>query len=139
MSDTPPPSPDRVHRILADAERRRLVRVLADVDRCLPVAAVVQRLADRTGGVGRGPSRRLDDDGEADGAGRPDSGPSNRELRIRLHHDHLPRLAAADLVEFSAETRVVRPTEALRAVAERLVLPEAETETEAVLDGAEGR
>lgn len=138
MSETPA-STDRIYRILADAERRRLIRLLADVDRCLPVAAVVERLADRTDDEERAPSRRTRENVETDGAGRPGSGPSNRELRIRLHHDHLPRLEAADLVEFSAETRVVRPTEALDVVAECLVLPEAETVTEAILDGPEGR
>lgn len=138
MSDTPP-SADRIHRILADAERRRLVRVLADVDRCLPVAAVVERLAERTDGGMRAPSRRQSDDGEDAGGGNPGSGPANRGLRIRLHHDHLPRLESAGLVEFSAETRVIRPTETLRVVAERVALPDAKATTKTVLDGADGR
>ena len=45
-----------------------------------------------------------------------------RRVRINLHHNHLPRLAEAGLIEYDEET--VAPTPRLETVAQTLPLPD---------------
>lgn len=63
-----------------------------------------------------------------------------KQVRISLHHVHLPKLAEAGLVDYDPEQRVVDPTERLDGVRRRLSdlaesdLFEADLESEAPLE-----
>lgn len=103
------PSLDAVFELLADRRRRYALYYLAEVgeDRALDVEDVAARVAewerewDSAGGAA---------DSTGDEPGATDSAPTDRQERVRvdLHHNHLPRLADAGLVDYDARTGTVR-------------------------------
>jgi len=77
---------DAVFEVLADARRRRIIRILRTQDGdTIPVPALAQALASR-------------EPGESE----PD------QLTISLRHVHLPKLDATGVVEYTAERAQVR-------------------------------
>lgn len=95
-------TPDQVHRLLNDTERRQLVVVLSDIDHCVPLTTLTERM-----------SERLD-------VPNSDTREFCESLRVHLHHSHLPLFADAGVVEYNADQRLVRPTPKLEAVTERV-------------------
>ncbi len=77
---------DRVYRLLADEQRRAVLAVLLERDGEMTLEDLRSRLADRVG--------------------------DERHAGIRLHHVHLPKLAAAGLIEYDSDHLVVTPTDA---------------------------
>lgn len=134
------PSLDAVFELLADRRRRYALYHLAEVgeDRALDVEDVAARVAewerewDATGNpadaTGGGPESTDSTGGKSDAAdptggpadatgaepGATDSTSTDRRERVRLdlHHNHLPRLADAGLIDYDARTGTVRSREA---------------------------
>lgn len=74
---------DAVHSVLAHEERRAIVRILAANDAPTSVSALVRQVVeDREPG-------------------------SESDVRIRLHHQHLPRMTEASVVAYDPETERV--------------------------------
>lgn len=88
MTDSPQRRPDMetVHRVLADPQRRRLLRYLGHEDG----TATVTELAERLSGAER-------------------EGNASDRTRIRLHHVHLPMLAAAGVVDHDEDRVAITP------------------------------
>lgn len=86
-------APD-VFDAMANERRRQVVAVLAGESTATDLSTLVDRVANRL------PSDRTD----------PTSRPALRQLRVSLHHQHLPKLAAAGLVEYDAEAETVEST-----------------------------
>lgn len=79
-------------RRFADARNRAILTVLRGADGPLDVTDLADELVDRADGT-PGPAERED---ELD------------EVRIRLHHNRLPRLAEAGLIKYDPDTNQVR-------------------------------
>ncbi|WP_290812156.1 hypothetical protein [Halovivax sp.] len=79
---------DAFHALLADSRRRRLLAHLRR-HRQSSLAECVRAIVEREG------KRSLADDG------------ARERVAISLVHDHLPRLADYDIVEYDAEARTV--------------------------------
>lgn len=79
---------------LANARRRRIVRVLAERDRSLALADLARDVARR---------ERATDEGDDGTPARP--GP--KTVATQLHHWHLPKLAEAGIVERDADRGTV--------------------------------
>lgn len=93
----PADAPTAAYAVLSARERRAILRRLAGTDRPVAVADLTRAVA-----------RELRS-GDADHAGA-DAEPSAerlRELRIRLHHCDLPKLADHDVVTVNRERRAV--------------------------------
>lgn len=84
---------DRIFRALADGERRAAVAYLADGERSVSRDELVHHVAVET-----------IDCGVVEGSER-------ERLAARFHHHHLPKLAAAGLVDYDHERGIVRGTE----------------------------
>lgn len=78
---------DVVHSILANDERRTVVRTLATRDAPMDISTLVDRVAGHR-------------------AGHDDS----RSIRIRLYHQHLPKMCDAGVVEYDREVDEVTLT-----------------------------
>lgn len=79
---------DTVFDLLAHSYRRRVLAALADADDALTLDSLAEEVVARA----------------------PDLGPADEEpVRVSLHHVHLPKLAAADVVAY--EDGVVRPAD----------------------------
>lgn len=79
----------RVCEVLSHPVRRSLLRVLRETG-----PTTVERAASRL----------------ADGAGRPDGARAGGDrLDVALHHVHLPKMAAAGVVEYDPTSRTVAP------------------------------
>jgi len=87
--------PGTAFRILADERRRFVLYLLVDRGGTVPVAELADLLAGRNGD---------------DGAVRIDSGMPSRVHR-RLYHNHLPRLAERDVVDYDPGAETVTLTE----------------------------
>lgn len=75
---------DEVFSVLADRQRRQILRYLHGSDPPEGIESIADAIEDRH------------------------DAPPRRELRIALHHKHLPKLDAAGLVEYAAgDNRVV--------------------------------
>jgi repressor of nif and glnA expression len=75
---------DEVFSVLADCRRRQILRYLHESDSPEGIESIADAIEDRH------------------------SAPPRRELRIALHHKHLPKLDAAGLIEYAAgDNRVV--------------------------------
>ncbi|WP_313696231.1 DUF7344 domain-containing protein [Halorarum halobium] len=83
---------DDLHRLLDTAQRRHLLEVLDEVDRALPVSTLVEHVAKR---LHETPIREL-------------STEQLHSVRIRIHHNHLPKLADAAVVEHDPADDSVR-------------------------------
>ncbi|WP_435175134.1 DUF7344 domain-containing protein [Halorussus sp. AFM4] len=105
MSQTRP-SLDTVFELLADRRRRYALYCLAAVgeDRVLDLDDVAARVAEW--------EREWEASGDGEDAGDSDSGDRRERVRVDLHHNHLPRLADAGLVDYDARTGTVRNWEA---------------------------
>ena len=95
-------STERVLKAIADPRRREVLRYLvAHGDSPLTVEELAQRLADDgptpTGGK---PAHRLTHD--------KDHLDTVEAITIRLHHAHLPKLAASGVIDYDAGSRTVR-------------------------------
>jgi DNA-binding transcriptional ArsR family regulator len=95
---------DQVYEALAHARRRHVLAVLADESRSLSLTDVARELARREAG---------DAVDEAEG-GRADHISVRSEhaaladqLKITLHHRHVPKLEEAGLVDYDAEVKQV--------------------------------
>ena len=90
------PSLDTVFELLADRRRRYVLYCLAAAgeNRVLTVEDVVDRVTEW--------EREWDDDRDSERADR------RERVRIDLHHDHIPRLADAGLVDYDARTGTIR-------------------------------
>ena len=89
------PDEDRIVRLLADGQNRAVLAALTDADGPLPVADLAERLVCR-------------------GETVVDSDDYDRELdrmEITLHHNRLPKLAEAGLIEYDRDANVVTPRE----------------------------
>lgn len=88
-----PNATNRILSTMANERRRAILEVLtSEPDRTIEYDALVERVAERV----------RDDD--ADGV--PDE--HRKRVRIALHHTHLPKLAAARMVDYGAETGTVQ-------------------------------
>ncbi|NHN47274.1 helix-turn-helix transcriptional regulator [Halostella sp. JP-L12] len=75
---------DDVFSVLADRRRRQILRYLHEADPPEGLESIADAVGDRAGA------------------------PPRRELRIALHHKHLPKLDATGLIEYDAgDNRVV--------------------------------
>lgn len=86
----------RVFDLLADEHRRHAIAHLATCEESIPISELAAAVAART-------------------AERPRTAISTREVQsvtIALHHNHLPRLAEADVVEYDRECGLVELTAA---------------------------
>lgn len=95
-------TPEQTHRLLNDTERRQLVVILSDIDHCVPLTTLVERVSERME-VSNNETREL-----------------YESLRIHLHHNHLPLFADVGVVEYNADQRLVRPTTKLEAVTDHV-------------------
>lgn len=77
--------------LLSDARRRKVLQILHDVDTPATLTDLARELVAREGGArpGEVEQQRL------------------RQRRISLYHNHVPKLADADVVEFDADERTV--------------------------------
>lgn len=91
MSEAPPRSFDELFDALAARERRGVLRLLGERGRPATLSELACQLCT--------------DDAVAGGLEAEE-----QEMRIRLHHVHAPKLAAAGLVEFDPERGLVEPT-----------------------------
>jgi DNA-binding transcriptional ArsR family regulator len=82
-------SVDEALRLIADGRRRRVLHTLRESDGTVTVTAIVDRIVAAERDV-------------TDGSVAP------RSVRTSLHHVHLPKLAAAGVVEFDVESGEVR-------------------------------
>lgn len=90
----------------ADDERwRATVAVHSDTDR----RATASILAERDGSTTRDALARALAVGEA---GRGNSEADTRDVAVRLHHTHLPKLAEAGVLEYDSDDGTVEPTDA---------------------------
>lgn len=99
-SETHPPiaeaqSRDTVLDLLSDRRRRCLLSVLADRNAPMSVAELAAEVA----------GRELDAEPTEVPAERTDS------VAVTLHHNHLPRLADADLISYEPETKTAALTD----------------------------
>lgn len=92
---------DVIFEVLRDPVRRQIVTVLHDKDE-----------------ISRDRLTTVLTAAEADG--EDDSTKVRRRLRLKLHHNHLPRLADADLIEYDEER--ISPTPRLETAAQSLPL-----------------
>lgn len=95
---------DQLFDALANGRRRQILAVLGDGESSLPLSDLARALARREAGVAT----------DGDGGGRADHVSVRREheeladqLKITLHHRHLPRLAEAGLVNYDDEAKRV--------------------------------
>lgn len=84
------PREEEFLRLLADTTNRAVLTVLDGAERGLSVAAIAERIVSQDG-----PSGSSEYEDELEGT------------IISLHHNHLPRLESAGLVEYDPETNVV--------------------------------
>lgn len=94
--DTDPPSRDTIFTLLQSRRRREVVAALSDASS--PIA--LQELATAV-------STRVHGDGERAGAVRTDGSGSTDALVVALHHAHLPKLDAADVIDYDADRKAV--------------------------------
>lgn len=87
-----PATVDRVYDLLSDRRRRHLLYLLLDADR-LPVDEIALRLA---AWEGETPMTAVDDD-------------RRRQIATALRHNHLPRLADHDVIEYDPDRETVAP------------------------------
>lgn len=90
-------SVDDVYSVVANEHRRHALAVIAREPEAMNVSRLVEQVADRL---------------------RPEHAESAsdralRELRVSLHHRHLPKMVSAGLVEYDAESRTVKSTPAI--------------------------
>lgn len=90
-TDRERPSTDEIHRVLANARRRRTLRCLERVAESVSLDRLARHVSTMEGPVG-------DDH-------RPEQG----SVRVALHHAHLPLLADVGLIEYDAETERIHP------------------------------
>lgn len=95
-------SNDQMIDLLRDGERRQLIAVLSEIDGCVPLSVVVENVSDR-----------IESPTTSEG-----SRALCERLRIRFHHNHLPRLAEAGVAEYNPDLHLVRPTAEIEAVSE---------------------
>lgn len=97
---------DQVVRALADEQRRHVLGILEAAETPLALADIAIELAQR-------------ETGEAESDSMFETA---RQIRLRLHHGHLPKLAEADLIDYDIEKGLVAlPDDAERTtVADRL-------------------
>lgn len=88
-------NPDDMFDVLADERRVQVLSVLREDSTAMGLSTLVERVAERM---------------QSD----PSSEVAPRRLRISLHHQHLPKIAAAGLVEYDAENHIVVPTDAIQ-------------------------
>ncbi|RQG93868.1 DUF7344 domain-containing protein [Natrarchaeobius chitinivorans] len=85
------PPEKRVLRLIAEPRNRAILTVLNDAARSLSVSELVERLV------------RL----ESDTLGWSDENPDRETVHISLHHNNLPKLDEADLVEYDRSEKTV--------------------------------
>jgi|GEM_PF-2045164 hypothetical protein len=90
-------SVDDVYSVMANEHRRHALAVIAREPEAMNVSRLVEQVADR---LKPEPTEAASDR-------------SLRELRVSLHHQHLPKMVSAGLVEYDAENRTVKPTSAI--------------------------
>lgn len=83
---------DEVLSVLADGRRRQILRYLRESDLPEGIGSIADAIEDRHGA------------------------PPRRELRIALHHKHLPRLDAAGLIEYAAGDNLVVDADGIESV-----------------------
>ncbi|MFC4550029.1 MULTISPECIES: DUF7344 domain-containing protein [Halorussus] len=92
---TAPQSLDALFGLLANRRRRYVLYCLSDAGETdLSTDRVAEAVLER--------ERDWDDAPDAAGRNREDA------IRTELHHEHLPRLADAGLIDYDSETRTVR-------------------------------
>lgn len=114
---TAEPSTDELYRLLASESRRDVLSILAETT---DGSATVETLADRIAQAGSDDLAQADPDdvpeADPDDLAQADSGDpeasaagdrSRETVRIRLFHVHLPKLDAADLVEYDPDSGTV--------------------------------
>lgn len=90
MTSTPEPlSTDTAFELLADEQRRRALRLVAEEDGPLTVDQLVDALL-------------------ADTAHSADSDTTRDQLEISLHHTHLPKLHDAGVIEYDPQRETIR-------------------------------
>lgn len=83
------PPESKIFALLAKRRRRRLLRALEAADPPLRASELAELIAERA-----------DADATQD---------DRRQIYISIHHNHLPRLEAADVVAYDEETETVEP------------------------------
>lgn len=82
------PSAGEMHGVLANDQRREVLRALIDESDSLSLDTLVQRISAR----------------ELDNSASPEA---RRQLRVSLYHTHLPKMDAHDLVAFDPTEQTV--------------------------------
>lgn len=107
MSETPPSTnadPDTVFAVLASDRRRLVLEHLFDHPTPVTVPDLVDRLVSA----------------ELNGPERPED--LRRRIHVSLHHVHLPKLAAGDMVDYDAERGEVTLTPSATSVKPHLAV-----------------
>ncbi len=100
---------DTAMNLLADRRRRELLRYLEDVGGSAPLPEIAVEIA--TGEATSEPNTISDHVSV--------SPRDRRAVQISLHHTHVPKLAAADAVEFDSATETVSLTDRGRTLLSR--------------------
>ncbi|WP_193570126.1 MULTISPECIES: hypothetical protein [Halorussus] len=111
---------DAVLELLADRRRRYVLYHLAGVgeDRTLEVENVAARVDewerewDAAGRTDAAKTHAVDADAEDADEADADAADRRERVRVDLHHNHLPRLADAGLVDYDGRTGTIRSWEA---------------------------
>ena len=100
---------DTAMELLADRDRRSVLQYLANGDGSATLTELVVEIAARNAAT---EPKAISDHGDVSARDR-------RTARISLHHTHIPKLAAADVIDYESDTETVTLRERGRALLER--------------------
>ncbi|SEV86864.1 DUF7344 domain-containing protein [Natrinema salifodinae] len=92
---------DTAMDLLADRRRRAVLEYLEQTDGSAPLTELAVEIANQEAGV---EPNAISDHGEI-------SSRERRSVQISLHHTHIPKLAAADAVDYDSDAKLVTLTE----------------------------
>ena len=87
---------DELFEVLADGQRRQILAYLDDIDDDVAAfSELIEHVAD-------------DSVGESTDAPAEESTDARKRVAVSLHHNHLPKLSAAGIVEYDVRSETVR-------------------------------